>query len=135
MAQLTANKQRYLGDIGINEIPVKASTVIYAGSAVGIDSGTGYARQLVANDVFVGFALQKADNGSGANAAINVKVQTQGFIQAALTVAATDMGVAMYMSDGDTFTKTSTGNSLIGKVYRFIDTSTCIVKFGFNGVV
>jgi hypothetical protein len=106
---------------------VKASTVIYEGSAVGIEAASRYARQFVAGDQFVGFAFGKADNTSGGNGAISVKVQSKGYVIAPLTVAVTDINKPLYMSDGDTFTLTQGSNSHVGVVYRFIDTSNCIL--------
>lgn len=129
MAQLSANKKRTYGEVSINELPVKAASIIYEGSAVGIDSSVGYARQLNAGDQFAGFCLQKVDNASGAGAAVSVKVQAKGFVVAALTTAATDQGKAVYMSDGDTFTLTQGANTHVGSVYRIIDSSNCIVAF------
>ena len=128
MAQLTANKKRDYGVIGINEVGVKASTTIFEGSAVGVEAASGYARQLTAGDQFIGFALEKVIN-TGSNAALNVKVQSQGFVRALFTVAATDQGKAVYMSDGDVFTLTQSTNTHVGSVYRFISTSECIVAF------
>ena len=68
MSQLTADVSRKytVGDDQRGEIPVAASTTIYAGSAVG-DNGSGYARQLVAADPFRGFANAKAANVTDSN--------------------------------------------------------------------
>ena len=113
----------------INELPVLASTKIYEGAAVGLSSG--YARGLVAGDEFQGFATEQADNSAVAtNGAINVKVRECGKIQATIaSVAVTNVGDSVYMSADGTFTLESSGNSLIGKVHRYVTTNTCIVKF------
>jgi hypothetical protein len=138
MAQLAANKKRIYGyqsnspaapSFPSPAIGVKASTTIFEGSAVGIDAASGYARQLVAGDQFVGFAQGKADNSGGGNGAIDVKIQSRGYVTASLTVAVTDIGKPIYMSDGDTFSLTQSTNSHVGVVHRFVDTSTCIVAF------
>jgi hypothetical protein len=130
MAQLTADKARVFEEGLIQEIGVKASTTIYRGSAVGIDSATGYARQLAAGDQFVGFALEKADNASGANDAIKVKVQAYGMIELSVASAAvTDIGKSVFASDGDTFVLTQSTNSHIGTICRFVSTGKAIVKF------
>ena len=128
MSQLTADTplKKELGDV--NELPVKASTKIYEGSAVGLSSG--YARQLVAGDLFVGFAERTADNSSGLDAAINVRLMDKGKVEIALTsVAVTDVGSPVFASDGATFTLTAGGNSLVGVVHRKSATDKAILKF------
>lgn len=133
MAQLTQNKKRKFSHVGINEIGVTGGGVIYEGSAVS-EAADGYANQLVAGETFLGFALEKVDNAAGADGAKNVKLQTEGLVYVSgMTVAATNLGALVYMSDGDTFTLTSTSNTQVGRIYRFIDTSNCIVKFAFAG--
>jgi predicted RecA/RadA family phage recombinase len=120
-----------LGDI--NEVPVKASSTIYEGSAVGMTSG--YARALNAGDDFAGFAQRKADNSAVAtDGAINCKVISKGLIKATLSgVAVTDIGSPVYMSDDGTFTLTQGSNSYVGVVYRYVTTDTCIVAFKAHG--
>lgn len=113
----------------INEVPVKASTSIYEGAAVGMTSG--YARGLVAGDQFVGFAQRKADNSTTAtDGAINCKVISRGLIKLTISgIAVTDIGKAVYASADGTFTLTEGSNSPIGTVYRYVTTNTCIVSF------
>jgi hypothetical protein len=111
-----------------NELPVKASTKIFEGSAVGLVSG--YARNLVAGDQFVGFAEKQADNSSGADAAIDVRLMAEGKVEKALSsVAVTDVGAPVFASADDTFTLTATGNSLVGVVHRKSATDLAIIKF------
>ena len=131
MTTLTTNTPRIyeLGDR--NEYPMIASDIIYEGAAVG-ENGSGYARPLVAGDVFLGFAEAKADNSTGAAGAVNVRVIDKGKIKAdisGLAITANDHP-AVYMSDDNTFTLTSTDNSLIGYVARWINTGVGIVEFG-----
>jgi hypothetical protein len=116
-----------LGDI--NEVPVKASTSIYEGAAVGMTSG--YARGLVAGDQFVGFAQRKADNSATAtDGYINCKVISKGLIKLTISgIAVTDIGKAVYASADGTFTLTEGSNSPIGTVYRYVTTDTCVVAF------
>ena len=128
MAQLTANKARQYARLGINEIGVAASAVIYEGSAVS-EAASGFANQLVATQDFLGFALAKVDNTGGAGGAKTVQLQSEGLIVANLTVAQADLGAAVYMSDGDTFTLVSTSNTRVGTVYRIISTTQCVVRF------
>jgi hypothetical protein len=130
MATLSADAAReyMVGDI--EEYPVVASDIIYEGAAVG-ENGSGYARPLEAGDAFLGFAEKKADNSSGSAGAVNVRVKSRGRIKAAiasLAITANDRP-AVYMSDDDTFTLTSTSNTLIGYVSRWVSTGYAIVEF------
>jgi hypothetical protein len=111
-----------------NDIPASAA-VMYAGSAIGLTSG--YARQLVAGDEFAGFAQEKVDNSDGSAGDINTRVARVGRI--VLTVvgasAVTDYGSSVYASDGATFTLTKASNTYIGKVARWVTSTTCEVDF------
>ena len=131
MATLTLDRLRPLfGATDPEEYPVIASDIIYSGAAVG-ENGSGFARPLVAGDRFLGFAYQQANNSAGAAGAINVKVYTKGVIQlpiASLAITANDRPV-LYASDDDTFTLTSTNNSRIGTVRRFISTGLARISF------
>lgn len=112
-----------------NTLPTAASATIYRGSAVGDSSG--YARALTAGDPFRGFADAKVDNSAGSAGDKNVDVIEEGYVQVTLSsIAITDVGKPVYMSDDGTFTLTASTNSLVGKVYRYVTTDTCIVKFG-----
>ncbi|MCK9570074.1 hypothetical protein M0R72_14115 [Candidatus Pacearchaeota archaeon] len=116
-----------LGDI--NSVPVKASSKIYEGAAVGLTSG--YARGLVAGDDFAGFAERQADNSAVAtDGAINCRVISKGLIELTITgVAVTDVGLPVYASADGTFTLTQGSNSYIGNVYRYVAANTAIVAF------
>ena len=117
-----------LGDIG--ELPVVASDIIYEGSAVG-DNASGYARPLVAADPFLGFAEQMADNSAGVAGAINVRVRERGKVVAPVTgvTGVGDVGALVYMSDDDTYTLTSTSNSLVGTITRYNSGTTVVIAF------
>lgn len=130
MTTLAADAPRdyQLGEI--EEYPVIASDVIYEGAAVG-ENAAGYSRPLVAADPFQGFAERKADNSAGAAGAVNVRVKTKGRIKLAisgLAITSNDRA-AVYASDDNTFTLTSTGNSKIGWVSRFVSAGVGIVEF------
>lgn len=132
MATLAADKVRpfeLTGTPDLNDLPVVATDIIYEGAAVGDSSGL--ARPLVALDAFLGFAERQCDNSAGAASAKNVRVRSRGFVQLPVTGAASadDVGATVYASDDDTFTLTSTGNSSIGKVHRWVSGTTCIVYF------
>lgn len=128
MSQLSANVQRDYERGETNTLPVAASATIYQGSAIGLSSG--YARQLVAGDVFKGFAEAKADNSGGSAGDVKVQVKHTGLIYLAVdSVAITDEGKAVYASDGATFTLTQSTNTRVGTVHRFVSTGYAIVKF------
>jgi len=117
-----------LGDY--NHLPVKATTKIYEGAAVGIDAASGYARGLNAGDAFQGFAERTADNSAGSNGDVKVSVRTKGVVKLAIAGAGiTDIGKPVYASDDDTFVLTATGNSYIGKVKRIVSTGVAVVAF------
>lgn len=133
MAQLTAGVARqfeFNEDPVFNDVPAKAAVAIYQGSAVGTSTG---GRQLVAADTFRGFAEMDCDNTVGAAllGSKNIRVRTRGDVQLVVTSVASDadVGTAVYASDGNTFTLAATGNSSIGKVHRWITSTTCIVRF------
>lgn len=131
MAQLTADEIRvYETDQNlVNELPVAASVKIFEGAACGKDSN-GYVRQLVAGDEFAGFAERGADNSAGANGAVDVDLRRVGVIELTLAGAAiTDEGSLIYASDSNTFTLTSTSNTLIGTIIRFEGNNKVMVAF------
>ena len=129
MAQLSKDTSRPYEMGYKNDIPVKAATTIYQWSAVG-DDAAGYARQLVAGDPFRGFAVTKADNGTGAAGDINVNLYQEGYVELAIAaLAITDVGKPVYASDGNTFTLTATGNSYVGRVKRWVSTGVGVVEF------
>lgn len=116
-------------DFLANSLPIKASTEIFLGAAVGLTGG--YARQLVAADSFAGFAEMHVNNSVATDGADRIPVRASG--RAVLTVAGvlvtTDIGTPVYASDSQTFTLTSVGNSPIGTVYRWISTGVALVAF------
>lgn len=113
-----------------NDLPVIASDIIYAGAAVG-DNASGLSRPLVAGDPFLGFAEEQCDNSTGAASAKTVRVRQRGVVQLAVTGVATtaDIGETVYASDDATFTLTVGSNTAIGKVERWITSTTCMVAF------
>lgn len=130
MATLTKDTPRVYAVGDILEYPVIASDIVYEGAAVG-ENASGYARPLEAGDVFLGFAEKQADNSSGSAGDVNVRVKSRGYIKAAITDGAITLNdrQAVYMSDDDTFTLTSTSNSLVGYVAQWVSTGYAIVEF------
>jgi len=114
----------------LNDLPVIAADIIYEGAAVG-DNGSGLARPLVAGDPFYGFAHRQCDNSAGAASAKNVRVRQRGLVELPVVGAtsAADIGDTVYASDDDTFTKTASTNTPIGKIARWVSGTNCIVAF------
>lgn len=119
MAATAAVQRAYeIGDL--NSFGIKAASKIYQGTAVGMAAATSVARALVATDKFLGFATDTFDNSAGADGAKDVVVKTWGYVKLTIAglTATTAVGTSVYASDDNTYTLTSTGNSLIGKVHR-----------------
>jgi len=133
MTTLAKNQPRAFEEGEINDLPVIANDIIYEGAAVGESSTTGTFRPLAAGDNFAGFATRKADNTAVGAAAgdVNVNVKQKGKIQLSVVgvTGVTDEGSTVYASDDDTFTLSSTGNSAIGKIIRYVTGTTVIVAF------
>lgn len=130
MTTLAANKPRAYELGARNHLPVIASDIIYEGAAVGIVDASGHARPLAAADRFAGFAVAKADNSSGAAAAINVEVVKAGEIELSVSGAViTDVGQPVYASDDDTFTFNPADGAFIGLVKRFVSAGVAVVEF------
>ncbi|GAB5390186.1 MAG: hypothetical protein Alpg2KO_31540 [Alphaproteobacteria bacterium] len=131
MATLSQNTPRTYGSSNvIEEYPVIADDKIFEGAAVG-ENGSGYSRPLVAGDTFQGFAVRAADNAGGAAGDVDVRVRTRGEVEltiSAIGITANDRA-PVYASDDDTFTLTSTSNTLIGFVKRWVSTGVAIVEF------
>lgn len=133
MTTLAANLKRvyeFNEDPILNDIPMVASDIIYEGAAVGETSGI--ARPFTSGDDFLGFAVAKADNSSGAASAITVRVRQQGTVKLTIagTLAASDLGAPIYLTDDNTFSKTNGGSdTVVGRLSRFISTTVGMVRF------
>ena len=110
--------------------PMVGTDIIYEGAAVG-DNASGLARPLVAGDPFFGFAMRRADNSTGAASALNVAVRTEGAVVLTVVGAASaaDVSEIVYAADDATFTLTTGSNTIIGKVQRWVTSTTCVVDF------
>lgn len=87
------------------EFPVAASTKIYAGSLVCVNTD-GYAVPAADTSgyLFMGVALEQVDNSTGANGAKNVRLRRTGVFQFDATSITQDMvGQPMYAMDDHTF--------------------------------
>jgi hypothetical protein len=131
MTTLAANKQRNFAAEGqvFEDLPAVAADILYEGSAGGDSSGN--VRPLVAADAFCGFVVRQCDNSAGAAGDKKVRLMVEGYVQADITGVASvdDLGATVYMSDDDVFTLTSSSNSSVGKIARYISGTTCLVFF------
>lgn len=122
MAALTADRKTSFRE-GIEiEYKVAASTKIYAGSLVCINT-SGYAvpGADTANFKFVGIAQEQVDNSSGANGDKTVRVKRKGIFRlSASGMAVTDIGAAVNVSDDQTVAKTTTNSVACGKIAEFV---------------
>ena len=132
MAQLSANTERTyaVGEHRDTSKPVDASATIYKGACLG-DDASGYVRQLQDGDPFRGFALEKADNSSGAAGAINCAVRYKGIVELTVTGGALNKtNATVYATDSNTFSITDSGSdTAIGVIHRHVSGTTCMVRF------
>lgn len=130
---LTSDTERFWEPGFINEIAVAAGQRIYQGAAVGIDATSGFARPLQAGDLFAGFAESPVDNRRGASGDKRIRVREEGKVVLNITgLTLTDIHADVYASDDSTFTLTSTGNTKMGYVHRWMESGTGVVKFTAN---
>ena len=137
MAQLTQEKGRFLTPLPPvpYALPLAASSRVYMGSAVSKTSA-GYGRQLTVADAnFYGFALETGDNNvqgaANANGDKIVPLAGMGEVQLDVTgvTGLTDVGSAVYATDGDTFTLDSTNAIRVGTITRWVVGTTVRVYF------
>lgn len=140
MATLSADKKREY-DLGVSreydDINAVASDIIYEGAACTMAAGGDDIGPLNTSNVFVGFAVRRCDNASGAAGDKRVRVATRGCIRDLPVTGATANtapGTAVYATDDDTFTTTASGALQIGKVRRGTGTGTADVLFESAGV-
>ena len=130
---LSADTPRNYSWVGLeNSLPVQASTTIYAGSAVSLDSG-GEIGPVAASETFMGFSLTKCDNASGSAGYVDARVLVEGEVE--LTVTGVndndDIGDVVYASDDATFTLVASGSVAIGRVSQItnLTAGSCRVRF------
>lgn len=115
------------------DLPVAASTTVYAGSCCTYKTD-GYVRPFegTGSDTFAGFADAKIDNSSGSDGDEDVHLRQKGIVILDVTgvTGVGNVGDAVYASDDDTFTTTSSSaHEQIGKIVRWITGTTCAVYF------
>jgi hypothetical protein len=130
MTTLAADTYRDMEVGERSEYAVIAADIIYEGAAVGLVDASGHARPLTSADRFVGFCEKKADNASGAAAAINVRVIKKGAVKLAVSgCVITDVGLPVYAQDDNAFSFLKTSGVFIGFLRRYVSAGYGIVEF------
>ncbi len=128
---LTANRDlnRYV-DQEIRSFAMSASAHIYKGALVGLERVTGFARPLVAGDVFAGIAYEEKDNSAGAAGVLSIRLYTQGdFILTVTSSAAALIGSPVFALDDDTTgVSPSPGASYCGILVAVVGANLGIVR-------
>ncbi len=127
MANLTADRKSIRKDGTLFSHPVAATTVVYAGALVCLNS-SGYAVPAAddATQTFAGKADSRGDNSSGANGAVSVEGHREGvfeFTASAMTQA--DVNENAYVVDDNTVGKgiVAQPSNVTGVVLKRIPTS------------
>jgi hypothetical protein len=124
---LSANIDRQIKKGRIESISVKGSTHIYAGAIVNVVASTGYAvpGADTSGHVCAGIALEEADNSSGADGAITVRVyKPEGWVKVATTGTAPTYGATLCVSDDTTVALASvTTNDITAGICRGVPAS------------
>lgn len=117
------------------DFPVAASTVIYKNSFVALNA-SGYLKQCVAptsdttqvGDRFVGIALEHiASQTSDGDARCSVLIDGY-FTYYLASVAVTDAGMPVFISDDNTLSKVAAGNQCIGYIVAVDSTNYAVIK-------
>lgn len=134
MTTLAKDSPLTIGVGNRGSIGIIASDIVYEGAMVG-DNGSGYGRPLVAGDRFLGHALKKCDNSATAtDGYLNIEYMCGRYrLVVDLVALITDVGQPVYASDDATLTMvgagTSTGNSYVGVITRYVSATQMEVEF------
>lgn len=126
---LSANREvdRYV-DQELRSYPVAAATRVFKGGFVSVNA-TGYVTPLVAGARFVGIAYEEANNTAGTDAAMRVRVFTQGDFAHVLTGATVaSVGRPVYASADDTLSFAPGGNTFVGYVQDVVAANDIILR-------
>tara|TARA_R110002167_G_scaffold61913_4_gene174918 strand:- start:21387 stop:22178 length:792 start_codon:yes stop_codon:yes gene_type:complete len=115
------------------DFPVAASTLLYQGSIVGLNSN-GYARPFVLGDKFAGITLEGRNNSSGSNGDVNVCcLRGKFYLEASLSgVALTDAVIEAPVYAQDSGTLSLRSGFRIGKVVAYLSSGKALVEFDTN---
>lgn len=133
MANLTVSREDSRKDDVVEAYKVKASTKIYKGALVAVDS-SGYVVTGVSTAVrIVGVAYETIDNSSGASGDLSIRVWRTGSFQFnASGMAVTNIGAKVYVTDDNTVTLTATSNIQVGVITEFLSATSVRVALTAN---
>lgn len=116
MTALSANQSRARRDGDVAVFGVQAAANVRQGSLLEID-GDGNVKPATkaADKVYVGVALEPADNTGGAKGAIKVTVRLRGAFRFTKTGTAA-VGKTAYVADDNTVTDVAAGASKVGRI-------------------
>lgn len=115
----------------IREVPVAASTILYEGTMCFEDAGGDFTGTVLENGTFGGIVRSTVDNSSGADAAKNAEVWTDGdFVLPMDTTSLVhaDIGKPVYAVDNYTVSETATDLVPVGILVKIISTSLAVVS-------
>lgn len=126
---LSANRELdHLVDQELRTYRVAGSATIYKNAIVGLKSD-GYARGLIAGDPFIGIALDTADNDSGSDGAITIRVYTLGdFIHAISGATIASVGRPVFAGADDTLSFVGHAKSYVGIMQDLDSAGVAIVR-------
>lgn len=125
MTVLSADLESKRQDSEIADYPVIGTDIVYKGSLV-VDVGTGYASPgtNAGAYVFLGVAMEKGDNASGADGDIRIRLYKTGSFEFSTPSAnQTDIGLPVYIRDDQTVDTTVTNSILCGYVVGIPDST------------
>ncbi len=130
---LSNDRVTQLKSLGAKAYPVKASTTIYAGSLVCLDTG-GYAVPAADTAAFtcVGVAHAKAVGGAASGdvwVLVNAPVIA---LFAATSITQAMVGTMMYVADDQTFDNTSTNGIMAGILLEYVSTTSGWIMTGLT---
>lgn len=105
--------------------PAAASTTFYQGTLCFSDSSGNVASVTASGaNTILGVVTKRVDNSAGSAGDVDVEYYDNGkFELVGSGFAAADVGAKVYASDNYTITKTSTSNTLVGTITRFISST------------
>lgn len=133
MALIANREVDHYVDQELRSLQVAGTKHMYKGALVGLSSG-GYAQPLTAGAAFVGIAYEEADNSTGSDGDVSVRVYTLGDFGLTLSGATVaDIGRPVFASADDTVTFTGAGNSLVGVAQDVVAANEIILRIDPSG--
>ena len=126
MTALAKDRVTLHKELGLAPFPVAASTKIYAGSLVCLNTD-GYAVPGVDTAAFtcVGVAAEQVDNSAGSNGDLTITVRSPTIaLFAASSITQAMVGTTMYVIDDQTFDNTSTNGVAAGVLVKYESTTS-----------